>query len=841
MNEKKSAVLLAALLFAGSTGMAANSSHAQERAMPVEKILNPLPEFDPFERPASTPQFFPDNVDKRVRETLIDALTNNKESLADDLKFFKSQDVRLQKQDGAVTGLTEHAQDLLNNTLPTRDQYLAAQKEALRNASSSERKKYLESIINNDDLNLADQLTRQSTTNSWGGLFNRMLGSVDLVGVASGNYAGAAVESVINEIYALADRDMSIEQRRALARELDHLKRYPDDPRNAEIRKRVDALEKDKIAALVRKQLDKANEAIKKGDVDKASFFADLASFLDPESRQTQKTLEQVRQMAQAREQGTKKSLTAAQDAARPAEQQQDVQQLLQALSLHDANQVERLAVDIEKKYHGKPLGDAALDAEAVALEMKGFHEEAKKAMGELARSSATPEAQKRATALLQSPEYNLLATFRDAQTDRQVKEVKYVLLGEDLLKKNILYAAGAMAATGPAGAATLGTVNAILMGTNLFQVLTNNPISAQPIIDAGVAYVRSHPNSDNATEVYKVLANAYEEQGLYDKAISYHELAGTPKEKIAQLKEKAASSFLAAAGKNKDRGAREYYFTSIIDQYPDTRAAGEATKKLAEMAKDENQGLRMSKKFLMEHPELYGPGGLGLKASLFDGNTGNMELADRGVNLLSDNEILVYYQTPWGVRSQIHSIPQQTAERFFTALRQTNHEVALADVNQRAKGSVGGIQNLPTPILTATTEKKDGNRKDEEPRDDTTFSLLREVGGVSPSFPKVLDHELLSENERNPGGAYTLPPIQGSVSPRTFSLNGALPAGLWGNQLAVGTDQKGGFAGVQLPIPLLQGFVPVDFMVEGRPGGLSVYPRIHTGQDKGEDPELYR
>lgn len=839
MNEKKPVALFAALFFVGSAWMGIPSSPAQERAMPVEKILNPLPEFDPFERPDPAPQFFPDNVDKRVRETLIDTLTDNKESLTDHLKFFKSEDARLQKQYGAVTGLTEHAQDLVNNTLQNRDRYLAAQKEALKNASSPERKKYLESIINNDDLNLADQLTRQSTTNSWGGVFNRMLSSVDLVGIASGNYVGAAVESVISEIYALADRDMSIEQRRALARELDHLKRYPDDPHNAEIQKRVEALEKQKVSALVRKQLDKANDAIKKGDGDKALFFAELASFLDPESRDGQKTVQQASQMVQAREQGKQKSLAAAQETSRPAEQQQDVKQLLQALSLHDANQVERLAVDIEKKYHGKPLGDAALDAEAVALEMKGWHEEAKKAIGEVARSSATPEAQKRATALLQSPEYNLLASFRDAQTDRQVQSVKYVLLGEDLLKKNILYAAGAMAAAGPAGAATLGTVNAILMGTNLVQVLTNNPISAQPIIDAGVAYVRSHPNSGDAAEVYKVLANAYEERGLFDKAISYHELAGTAKEKIAPLKEKAANAFLASAGKSNDRGAREYYLTSIIDQYPESSAAGEATKKLAEMAKDENQGLRMSKKFLMEHPELYGPGGLGLKASLFDGNQTNMELADRGVNLISDNELLVYYQTPWGIRSQILPLPKQATDRFFTALRQTNHEAALADVNQRARGSVGGIQNVPTPILTAERERK--SEKDNNEREDTTFTLLREAEGPAPSFPKVLDHELLSENERNPGSKYKIPPIQGSISARTFSMNGALPTGLWGNQLAIGTDQKGGFAGVLLPIPLLQGFIPVDFMVQGRPGGFSIYPKIHTGQDKGEDPELYR
>ncbi|HEX9144061.1 MAG TPA: hypothetical protein VGA09_07300 [Candidatus Binatia bacterium] len=838
MNKKKTVALFAGLFFIGSAWVHPPLLTAQEYALPVDKILNPLPEFDPFERVEPAPQFFPDAVDKRIRETLIDALTNSRDALNEDLKYFKSEDARLQKQYGTVTGLSEHAQDLVNNTLQDRDRYLAAQKEATKEASSPTRKKYLESIINNDDLNLADQLMRQSTTNSWGGVFNRMLGSVDLVGIASGNYIGAAAETLINGIYALTERDMSIQERRALARELDHLKRYPDDPRNAEIQKRVESLDKQKIAALVRKQLDKAKEASKKGDFDKALFFAEMASFLEPESPEAQKALKEATQLSQDQEQGRQKSLTVGRETDRPAEQNEDVKRLLQALSLRDAHQTERLAVDIEKKYHGQPLGDAALDAEAVALEMKGWHEESKKAVQQVARSAVAPEAKKRATELLESPEYNLLATFRDAQTDRQVQTVKYVLLGEDLLKKNILYAAGAMAAAGPSGAAALGTVNAILMTNNLVQVLTNNPISAQPVIDAGVAYVRSHPNSDNAAEVYKVLADAYEERGALDKAISYHELAGTPKQKIAQLKEKAANALLASAGKSSDRDARQYYLTSIIDEYPESPAAAEATKKLADLAKDENQGLRMSKQFLQEHPEIYGPGGLNLKASLFDGNLQNMELADRGVNLISDHELIVYYQTPWGVRSQSHRLPAQTTDRFFTALRQANHEVAMADVNQRAKGSVGGIQNMPRPILTAERETK--KAKDNE-SDDTTFSLLREAGGPVPSFSKVLDYDLLSENERNPGSKYKLPLIQGSIGARSFSMNGALPAGLWGNQIAVGTDSKGAFAGVKLPVPLLQGFIPVDFMIQGRPGGFSIYPRIHTAPDKGEDPELYR
>lgn len=825
--------LILALALAASIPCA----RAQQRELPLEKILNPLPEFDPFEKPLAAPQYFPDDVDKRARDALIDALFNDRAALEEHLKFFKSEDGRLQKQHGAATGLSEHAQDLVNNTIREREAHLAAQKDALRNTSSAQRKKYLEAIINQDDLTRADQLMRQSSTNFWGGMLNRLLSSVDLVGVASGNYIGAAVETAVSQLYALADRDMPIEERRALARDLDHLKRFPDDPRSAEIRKRVESLDKKKAAALVQKQLAKADQASAKGELENALFYAELASFFDPQSRDAEKARQQALSLAAKRDESKKKALTAIAEPNAPAGQQEDVARLLRALSLRDAHQVERIAVDIDRKYRGTPLADAAQDAEAVAMEMKGWHEAAKKAVEQIIRSAINPDAKLRGSALLRSPEYNLLGTFQDARDERRLQTTKYVLLGEDLLKRNLLFAAGAMVAAGPGAGAALGMVNAMMMGNNLYQVVTNNPISAQPVIDTGVAYVRNHPNSENASEVYKVLGEAFEEKGMYDKAISYYELAGASKEKIAGLNEKSAKAYLNAATKNKDRAAQESYLTTILDVYPESSAAAEATKKLAEMAKDDNRGMRMSKQFLMENPELYGPRGLGLKPSLFDGSVGNMEIAERGINLVNDNEVLIYYQTPWGIRSQSHLLSKPVTDRFFAALRQKNLEVAMADVNQRAKDSVGGIKNLPLPVVRA-----EGGRRGEgnEERGDTTFTFVREAGGPS-AYSKVLDYELLSENERDPGSKYRLPPMQGSISATRFSMSGSLPAGLWGNQLAIGSDHKSPYAGMQLPMPLLQGFIPVDFMVQGRPGGFSVYPRIHLGRDSGEDPELYR
>jgi hypothetical protein len=812
-----------------------SASYSQTRELELQKILNPMPDYDPFEKPAATPQYFPDDVDKRARALIIDALTNRNEPLEDHLKSLQAEDGRLRKEHGTATGLTEHARDLVNNTIQDRERYLAAQKDALRNASTPERKKYLEAIINHDDLNQSEQLMRRSSTNFWGGMLNRLVSSVDLVGVASGNYIGAAAETTISQIYALMDRDMPIEERRALARNLDHLKRFPDDPRNAKIMKEVETLEKKKKSALIRKQIDKAKDALNKSDFDKALFHSDIASFLDPQSKDADDIRAEAKKSLHHLEEARKKSLTALSEPRSSGEQQTDVKQLLQALSLRDSNQIQRLAIDMEKKYKGKPLADAARDAEAIALEMKGWREAAKKAVEQMARSSNSPQTKQRAAALLQSPEYNLLTPFYDARSERQLQSVKYVLLGEDFLRKNLLFAAGAMAAGGPAGAATLGMANAIMVSNNLYQVLVNNPVSAQPVIDAGVAYVRNHPNSENAAEIYRVLGDAFEERGMMDKAISYHELAGSPKEKITSLKEKSAKALLNAASKTTERGSREYYLAAVVDQHPDTPAAAEAIKKLADLAKEENQGLRMSKQFLLENPELHGPRGLGLKATLLDGDSRNMEIADRGVNLVNDNEVLVYYQTPWGVRSQTYVLPKTATERFFIALREKNQQVALADVNQRAKDSVGGIKNLPTSIVRAERERRSAAT---EERDDTTFTFIREAGG---NYPKVLDFQLLTDNERDPGSKYKLPPIQGSISASRFSMTGNLPTGLWGNQLAIGGDHRSPFAGVQLPIPLLEGFIPVDFMIQGRPGGVSLYPRIRTGGDSGADPELYR
>ena len=813
-----------------------NPSIAQDKQDLPDRILNPLPEFDPFEKPPGAPLYFPDDVDKRARSAMVAALTGQSENLAEDLQFFTDRDTRLKKERGTTTGLTELVRDLYNNTIEDRQRYLAAQRQALSFTAMPQHKQLIESRLKNDDLNQANDELRKAAQNKWGGILNRMLGSINIANVMTGNYTSAAVDSAVQQVVALTSHDMPIEERRALALLNEHLKRYPDDPRNPEVRKKVEELEKKKRRVLAQKQVEKAEEAVGKRDFAKAEFYYQIAAAIDPMSRDAETGFEDIKKRVKTEEQETKKALQIAAPAARSSSaDNQEMSGLLYALTLRDEEKIQTEAETLEKKYRGGAQAEAARDARSVALEIKGRHEEAKKLLKQVANSS-NPHERDRARALIDNPEYNLLSTFESAHTKYKLDTVKYVLLGDDFLKKNLMLAAPLIVA-GPAGAPTVAAANGILIATNLVQVLTANPISNQDVIDKGVEYVRAHPDSKDAADVYSVLADAYEQNGAYDQAIAYNEMSGRASEKrLADLKEKAAKSLLQSAGKSQDRSTQEYYLKQILDNYGDSDTAKDATQRLSRMTRMENQGLRMTKKFLMENPELYGPQGLGLKASLFDGNLSNMELADKGVSVLGDNEILLNLQTPWGVRTQTYRLDESTNNRFQMAMRQRNYDVAMADVDIRPKNSEGGLKNAPRTILAG-----DLGKKTQEADPETTFTLVREAGAPSTARTRGADTQLQTEAERDPTSKYKLPPIQGNISASHFDISGGLPTGLWGEKIMVGHDQGSPFAGLLLPIPLLQGFIPVDFMVQGGARRFAVFPKIRLSQDKGNDQELYR
>ncbi len=243
MKQGISLLFLLLFLFTWSTTVGSEEIPGQGKESFIGKILNPLPDYNPFVESVPPPRFFPDEVNKQVHKAIIDSLTDQNDAMKEHVRFFKEKDAELLEKRDTVTGITDHVLDLEYNTIRDREDYLTAQKQALDSASTKQQKNLIRSRIRNDEATQAAKLLKWSRTNKWGAFFNRFLNSVDLVNVASGSYVGAAVDSVVAQLLAVGSVDMSIEERKALTLYLEYLKRHPKDSNRKEILKIIEALE----------------------------------------------------------------------------------------------------------------------------------------------------------------------------------------------------------------------------------------------------------------------------------------------------------------------------------------------------------------------------------------------------------------------------------------------------------------------------------------------------------------------------------------------------------------------------------------------------------------------
>ena len=82
---------------------------------------------------------------------------------------------------------------------------------------------------------------------------------------------------------------------------------------------------------------------------------------------------------------------------------------------------------------------------------------------------------------------------------------------------------------------------------------------------------------------------------------------------------------------------------------------------------------------------------------------------------------------------------------------------------------------------------------------------------------------------------------MRGSVTASGVNVRADAPESFLADELVVGNDAVGAYAGVRLPIPLLKDFIPVDFMLRGRTGLPSLTPQIRKPKTSVEDARLYR
>lgn len=384
------------------------------------------------------------------------------------------------------------------------------------------------------------------------------------------------------------------------------------------------------------------------------------------------------------------------------------------------------------------------------------------------------------------------LAGVKEAEWEHSKETLTYMLPGGGFVKDNIVVAGLQLGTEGLVGAATFGGLTMVQTLGKLWHVMTGRAVSQEKIITEGEKYVQQTLPEERSPEIYPILAKAYAKEGKVEKAIEYYTLAGM-EEEIPKLQENAAEALLEQAKASPHQTDKQAYLRRLLEHYPKTEAAKEAAEEFRQVSRPENQGLQLSKMFLRDNPDLFGAQGLGLKRELYDGNWRNVELTDDGIILSPHGDITLLLESDTGPRPKVYGVPTAAWQQFWRKFREKGYE----DARYR------------------------GDRK-----------IAKLVQGAEPA-----DITLKSQFEKNDeDGWRVLPYLTGSLG-EGFDVRGTLPRDILGTRLAFGRDQFSSYVGLEVPMPL----VPVDFLLLGRDGLPSLYPRIRLPDHTVKHEELYR
>ncbi len=203
-------------------------------------------------------------------------------------------------------------------------------------------------------------------------------------------------------------------------------------------------------------------------------------------------------------------------------------------------------------------------------------------------------------------------------------------------------------------------------------------------VLVAGERYVARHPDGAHADEVHETLEDLYALRGQPSAALRHAEARGAPDpERIAEYRAQAAAQLLAAADRQERMDVRLGYLAAAAREYGDTPSGAEARKRFAEArGHGSPQRIRLTREFLVEHPELWGPGALGLRPELLDETASNGELDEQGVTLVGRNVVEISLEGREPVLSQV---PLADFARFVARLEQVTHQSLASDEREKA------------------------------------------------------------------------------------------------------------------------------------------------------------
>jgi hypothetical protein len=336
------------------------------------------------------------------------------------------------------------------------------------------------------------------------------------------------------------------------------------------------------------------------------------------------------------------------------------------------------LAAEWSRDHDPGPLSDELVFLESVAASLSGDEDGFTEKLDLVAQTPSSNMA-RHASALLASPDKNPYAYYRAAVRTDASQRRGWILFGRRSWQ--------------PAWK-TLPTPLAVVLDLpgRLISFVVS-PIRALRyrgqrhrfgggVLLTGERYVERFPGGAHAAEVHARLEALYAQRARWIQALEHHERAGeVDPERVADYRNKIADHTLNAARSQERIDVQVSLLRSIIVDYEDTDSAEDARDELREvMTQASAQRIRVSRGFLLEFPELWGPGALSLRPDLLDGKRANGEIAEEGIVLLGRNFVEISLE---GREPLVRPIPPERFAHFIALLEEASYRQLTTDARE--------------------------------------------------------------------------------------------------------------------------------------------------------------
>ena len=647
-------------------------------------LRDPIAEAQPLDlrRPVAVP--LPDPSEKMAARMAALVLADRPDSAAAALQTLRDEDLRREADGRPPTGLVDNCRDLLH-TMAGPNAYRVQSERLLEEEKEVDPilQRRLESLPEQDPLLVAEKRVREDRLNKIASVFNRLAGPLSKLPTgASLNpiETGRAVLSALLSIFSFPEA--TTQERQALRAYREFLERNPESPDAEWVVERFEHYQQKWIRQVHGEAVEAAERALEAGQPAVALAHLDRADRLNPDDEYAGELRFVAREAVEDRQLRVERTLRARALVGIPldAQSREDLHSLLIAALIAPPDEVAEKARAFDETYGPGPLSD-----ETMFLEMFGALDPRNEdpyfeAVDEVAKlDPAEANMARHAQRIRSDPERDPYLHYRQAKSIDRGRRTRHILLGRH--------------ANGPRDRKWWRPLEWLIELPSMAMSIVTTPqrMIQYPsqrrrfggnVILTGERYLKRFPHGAHAEEVHADLESLYAQRGRSGRALEHHEAQLEPNpDQIAEYREGVAENLLRAAGLERRWDVRSQIYKAILEDYAETPQAKIASQELHVLLTETTpQNIRLSREFLIENPELWGPGALGLRRELLDGEEENGEIAEEGITLIGKTYVRISLE---GREPVMRSIPEEHFQRFVALLEDAHYRTVAQDARE--------------------------------------------------------------------------------------------------------------------------------------------------------------